>query len=170
MDSLAKTLFTTIFVECTQIVFDLRWMILLGFMLIVSDLWFGIRASKYLNVNVRKSRAGRRTLNKIIDYICYISLGAVLGKAIGEPYGLDPIIVAISVMILCYCFELDSIYGHICTLHGIDKKYSIWKLLWLLITLDSETSGKPFPISEIKLKFTKKTKVYENLFSIRKPY
>ena len=88
MNSLAKTLFTTIFVECTQIVFDLRWMILLGFMLIVSDLWFGIRASKYLNVNVRKSRAGRRTLNKIIDYICYISLGAVLGKAIGEPYGL----------------------------------------------------------------------------------
>ena len=73
MDSLAKTLFTTIFVECTQIVFDLRWMILLGFMLIVSDLWFGIRASKYLNVNVRKSRAGRRTLNKIIDYICYIT-------------------------------------------------------------------------------------------------
>lgn len=144
MNSLAKTLFTTILIECTQIVFDLRWMILLGFILIVSDLWFGIRASKYLNVNVRKSRAGRRTLNKIIDYICYISLGAVLGKAIGEPYGLDPIVVAISVMILCYCFELDSIYGHICTLHGIDKKYSIWKLLWLLITFKFKDFGEAF--------------------------
>lgn len=158
MNSLAKTLFTTIFVECTQIVFDLRWMILLGFILIASDLWFGIRASKYLNVNVRKSRAGRRTLNKIIDYICYISLGAVLGKAIGEPYGLDPIVVAISVMILCYCFELDSIYGHICTLHGIDKKYSIWKLLWLLITFKFKDFGGAFSDIRNQVKIHKENK------------
>ena len=40
-------------------------------------------------------------------------MGAVLGKAIGEPYGLDPLVVSITVLVVCYGFEVDSIYGHI---------------------------------------------------------
>ena len=68
--------------ECYAIVFDLRWMILLAFVLIIADFLFGISASKLQGIEIRKSRAGRRTLNKVIDYLCYILLGAVIGKAI----------------------------------------------------------------------------------------
>ena len=130
--------------ECYAIIFDLRWMILLAFVLILSDFWFGISVSRMQGIEVRKSRAGRRTLNKVIDYLCYVLLGAVIGKAIGDPYGLNPITVSITIMILCYCFEIDSIYNHICELHGVKKRYSIWAILWKLITFKFKDVGEAF--------------------------
>lgn len=142
--SLFKTSMIGLFGECTQIIYDLRWMILLAIILILSDLWFGISASRVQDIVIRKSRAGRRTLNKLVDYICYILLGAVMGKAIGEPYGVDPIVVSITVMVLCYCFEVDSIYGHICEIHGIKKRYSIWRILFKLLTFRFKDLGEAF--------------------------
>ena len=142
--SLFKAFTVGILGECTRILYGLRWMIVLAIILILSDLWFGISASRVKGIEIRKSRAGRRTLNKVVDYICYVLLGAVLGKAIGEPYGMDPIIVSITVMILCYYFEVDSIYGHICEIHGIKKKYSIWKILFKLLTFKFKDLGEAF--------------------------
>ena len=130
--------------ECYAIIVDLRWMILLAFVLILSDFWFGISVSRMQGIEVRKSRAGRRTLNKVIDYLCYVLLGAVIGKAIGDPYGLNPITVSITIMILCYCFEIDSIYNHICELHGVKKSYSIWAILWKFITFKFKDVGEAF--------------------------
>lgn len=161
--SLFKTSMIGLFGECTQILYDLRWMILLAIILILSDLWFGISASRVQGIAIRKSRAGRRTLNKLVDYICYILLGAVIGKAIGEPYGVDPIVVSITVMILCYCFEIDSIYGHICEIHGIKKRYSIWRILFKLLTLKFKDVGEAFKdMSEQKNQF-KNTKDNEDV-------
>ena len=130
--------------ECIQLLYDLRWMILLAFILIIADFWFGLSASRLQKIEIRKSRAGRRTLNKIVDYICYVLLGAVLGKAIGEPYGMNPIAVSITVLVVCYGFEVDSIYGHICTLHGVEKRYSIWKILWSIVTLKFNNLSEAF--------------------------
>lgn len=130
--------------ECYAIIFNLRWMILLAFVLILSDFWFGISVSRMQGIEVRKSRAGRKTLNKVIDYLCYVLLGAVIGKAIGDPYGLNPITVSITIMILCYCFEIDSIYNHICELHGVKKRYSIWTILWKFITFKFKDVGEAF--------------------------
>lgn len=161
--SLFKTSMIGLFGECTQIIYDLRWMIILAIILILSDLWFGLSASRVQNIVIRKSRAGRRTLNKLVDYICYILLGAVLGKAIGEPYGVDPIEVSITIMILCYCFEIDSIYGHICEIHGIKKRYSIWRILFKLLTLKFKDVGEAFKdMSEQKNQF-KNTKDNEDV-------
>lgn len=161
--SLFKTSMIGLFGECTQIIYDLRWMILLAIILILSDLWFGISASRVQDIVIRKSRAGRRTLNKLVDYICYILLGAVLGKAIGEPYGMNPIVVSITVMVICYCFEVDSIYGHICEIHGIKKRYSIWRILFKLLTLKFKDVGEAFKdMSEQKNQF-KNTKDNEDV-------
>lgn len=161
--SLFKTSMIGLFGECTQIIYDLRWMILLAIILILSDLWFGISASRVQGIVIRKSRAGRRTLNKLVDYICYILLGAVLGKAIGEPYGMNPIVVSITVMVICYCFEVDSIYGHICEIHGIKKRYSIWRILFKLLTLKFKDVGEAFKdMSEQKNQF-KNTKDNEDV-------
>ena len=161
--SLFKTSMIGLFGECTQIIYDLRWMILLAIILILSDLWFGISASRVQDIVIRKSRAGRRTLNKLVDYICYILLGAVLGKAIGEPYGMNPIVVSITVMVICYCFEIDSIYGHICEIHGIKKRYSIWRILFKLLTLKFKDVGEAFKdMSEQKNQF-KNTKDNEDV-------
>lgn len=161
--SLFKTSMIGLFGECTQIIYDLRWMILLAIILILSDLWFGLSASRLQKIEIRKSRAGRRTLNKIVDYICYVLLGAVLGKAIGEPYGMNPIVVSITIMVICYCFEIDSIYGHICEIHGIKKQYSIWKIIFKLLTLKFKDVSEAFKdMSEQKNQF-KNTKDNEDV-------
>lgn len=161
--SLFKTSMIGLLGECTQILYDLRWMILLAVILILSDLWFGISASRVHGIAIRKSRAGRRTLNKLVDYICYILLGVVIGKAIGEPYGVDSMVVSITVMILCYCFEIDSIYGHICEIHGIKKQYSIWKIIFKLFTFKFSELGEAFrDMAEQKNNF-KNTKNNENV-------
>lgn len=121
--------------EFMNLIYDFRWMILLALVLVIGDFWFGIRESQYVGTPIRKSRACRRTINKFIDYILYILMGAFLGKALGSPFGFDPMIVAAIVMILCYGFEIDSIYGHICVLHGVKNRISIWRILILLITM-----------------------------------
>lgn len=130
-----KTTIIGFLAEWQGLLYSMRWMIFLALVLILGDLWFGVRASKYRGEPVRRSRAGRRTFNKIVDYLCYIFIGVTIGKAIAEPYGVDPIITAITAMVLCYGFEIDSIYGHILELHNIKVKYSIWKLLAFILTL-----------------------------------
>lgn len=120
--------------ELYDILYDLRWWLILAFVLIAADLWFGIRAAKDRGEPIRKSTAGRRTLNKFVDYILYIIVGTSVGMAIGNPYGFNPMIVSCTLLALCYAFEIDSIYGHICQLHGVNKRLNIWKAIWLFIT------------------------------------
>lgn len=120
--------------ELLDILYDIRWWLILALVLIIADLWFGIRVAKQKGVEIRRSTAGRRTLNKFIDYVLYIVVGTSIGMAIGQPYGFNPMIVSCTLLALCYAFEVDSIYGHICQLHGFDKKFSIWKAIWLVIT------------------------------------
>lgn len=130
-----KTTIIGFLAEWQGLLYSMRWMITLALVLILADLWFGVSASKHRGEKIRRSRAGRRTFNKIIDYLCYIFIGVTIGKAIAEPYGVDPIITAITAMVLCYGFEIDSIYGHILELHNIKVKYSIWKLIAFILTL-----------------------------------
>lgn len=130
-----KTMLIGFLSEWVNLMYSMRWMITLALVLIFADLWFGTSASKYRKEEVRFSRAGRRTFNKIVDYICYLFIGITLGKGIAEPYGVDPIITAITAMFVCYGFEIDSIYGHILELHDIEKKYSLWRLIAFILTL-----------------------------------
>ena len=130
-----KTIIVGFLTEWQELLYTLRWMVFLAIILILGDLWFGTRASKKRGEPVRRSRAGRRTFNKVVDYMCYIFIGVSIGKAIAEPYGVDPIVTAITAMLLCYGFEIDSIYGHILELHNIKVKVSIWKLLAYILTL-----------------------------------
>lgn len=125
----------TLGAEAQYIFFELRWMLMLAFVLIGADFWFGISESKRLNKPIRRSKAGRRTLNKTIDYLCYILVASFLGMSFGRSIGIEPKTLASIVLILCYGFEIDSIYSHICVLHGVKKGFSIWKLLVYLITL-----------------------------------
>lgn len=121
--------------ESQYILFELRWMLLLAMALILADFWFGISVSKYLGKPIRKSRACRRTLNKFVDYLCYLLVAAFLGMALGDPLGLKPVNIAMVSLLMCYGFEIDSIYSHVCELHGVKNGVSIWRILILLITL-----------------------------------
>lgn len=122
-------------IELVDVLFRLRWFILAAFVLILADLWFGLRVAKMNREIIRKSAAGRRTLNKFIDYILYIVVGTTISMALANSWNFDPIYVASAILLLCYSFEMDSIYGHICELHKVRKKLSMFKVIWLIITL-----------------------------------
>ena len=85
--SLFKTFTVGILGECTQILYDLRWMIVLAIILILSDLWFGLSASRLQKIEIRKSRAGRRTLNKIVIISAMFYLVLYLVKLLENPMG-----------------------------------------------------------------------------------
>lgn len=115
--------------EIEALIYDLRWLIALSFALIIADFWLGISESKMVGKEIRKSKAWRRTLNKVVDYMCYLMVAGLLGKAIGEPMGMNALRVASVVMLLTCVWELDSIYGHICVLNGAEKDFSVRKFI-----------------------------------------
>lgn len=117
------------YAEVVSLVYDLRWLVLLSFILVFADLWFGIGESRKTGREIRRSKAQRRTANKIVDYLVVATMGGVLGKAIGEPLGIDYVKVAAVVMLLTCTWELDSIYGHICVLKGAKKDFSVRRFL-----------------------------------------
>ena len=77
----------------------LKWFLLLGLILIIVDLRFGILAAKARGEVIRPSRAIRRTANKIIDYLSWILVAGAMGKAFGIPFAL-PILPSIVLLVL----------------------------------------------------------------------
>lgn len=105
----------------------LRWFMLLGIVLIFVDLRFGIAAAKKRGEKIRVSRAGRRTMNKIVDYLCWILLAGAIGKTFGISFDL-PILPAI-VLLVIYGFEINSCFGNYFEAHGKKVKVNIFKYL-----------------------------------------
>ena len=104
----------------------LKWFLLLGFILIIVDLRFGILAAKARGEVIRASRAIRRTANKIIDYLCWILVAGAMGKAFGIPFDV-PILPAI-VLLVVYGCEINRCYGNYFEAHGKKVKINIFKL------------------------------------------
>lgn len=133
--------------EMVGVAFELRYMIILSIILILSDFWWGhsdtmkryhiaekagdmAAMDKY---KWHKSRAIRRTAAKFIEYITYMLVGAFFGLAITEPMGGcgHVITAAIGVGIGCLA-ELASIIGHYCYIKfDIEIKIvDVWR--WLI--------------------------------------
>lgn len=132
--------------ELVTVVYDLRWMVIFAVVLILADLWWGRAASrkKYFEAKTEnnsilmekfrwhKSRAVRRTCNKIVDYLTYLVVGAIFGLAIFEPMDICNHIwtAAIGLLIGSAC-EVSSIIGHMVYVKmGIDvKAIDVWRAL-----------------------------------------
>lgn len=129
----------TMSAEALTALFDLRWMLVL----IVADFWFGVSESLKNHEHFRFSRAGRRTCNKAVDYITYLILGSVLGLAIFEPLGWANHVTTAAIGLGFGCiWEVDSIVGHVCVLHGIKYTFSIKRLIIALIKRKNADIGE----------------------------
>lgn len=128
--------------EALTALFDLRWMLVLIVVLIVADFWFGVSESLQKREHFRFSRAGRRTCNKAVDYITYLILGSVLGLAIFEPLGWATHVTTAAVGLGFGCvWELDSIIGHVCELHGIKNRFSVKRAIIALLKKKDKDLG-----------------------------
>lgn len=133
----------TMGMECITAIYDLRWMIVLIVVLIVADFWFGLSESLFKHEEFRFSRAGRRTCNKLVDYLTYLLLGAVIGLAIFEPLNITTHTVTAAIGLGLGClWEVDSIVGHICALHGVKSKFSVKRIIILLLKRKNKEVGE----------------------------
>lgn len=64
-----------------------KWLLAAAFILIMADLRFGIPAAKARGEEVKKSRAVRRTFDKITNYCIWIILAYTFGQAFGQAFG-----------------------------------------------------------------------------------
>ena len=99
--------------------------IMLAVVLIFVDSRFGTLAAVKRGEQIRKSRKWRRAINKLVDYICWVTLAGFIGKTFGASFHI-PIL---SVVMLCivYGIELTSIFNNYFEYKGINKKFNAWK-------------------------------------------
>lgn len=129
--------------EALSALFDLRWMLVLIVVLILADFWFGVSESLNKREHFRFSRAGRRTCNKAVDYITYLILGSVLGLAIFEPLGWATHTTTAAIGLGFGCvWEIDSIVGHVCGLHGIKTRFSVKRFIIALLKKKDDDVGE----------------------------
>lgn len=119
--------------EMISVMTDARWMLLAITVCVIADFRYGWGESskryskakeegdkiEMAQYKWRTSRALRRTVNKLIDYFMWVTLGMFFGIAILKPLDVDYVIggvVATAVAIAC---EAKSFCGHFFYLHGI---------------------------------------------------
>ena len=124
--------------EAMTALYELRWMLVFMMLLIMADFWWGCRelrmrrgkaeaAAERERYKFHFSRAGRRTLNKVVDYLTYLLLGCVIGFAVTEPLGVASHVTTAAIGVALGCvFELSSIMGHILATHDMRVRVD-WK-------------------------------------------
>lgn len=105
----------------------LKWLAFCGIILIIADLRFGIMASKKRGEKIRTSRAIRRSVNKLIDYTCWVLLACALEHTFAEPFHI-PLLPTL-VMLIVYGVEIDSIFSNYFEYRDINIKVSIVELI-----------------------------------------
>lgn len=101
--------------------------ILLAIILIFVDSRFGIAAARKRGETIRTSRKWRRAINKLVDYVCWVTLAGVFGQAYGSV--LDIPALAALMLLIIYGIELTSIFNNYFEYKGLRKKINLFKLL-----------------------------------------
>lgn len=106
---------------------QMLWFLILAIILILGDLRFGIAAAKKRGERIRPSRAVRRSINKLVDYICWLSIATVVGINFGTVFDI-PLLSVIIMAIVCI-IEMSSIIDNYLEYKGIKKKVNLIKLI-----------------------------------------
>lgn len=110
------------------------WLIV-AFVLVLADLKFGAQAAMKRGETIRGSRVIRRTVNKMVDYICWISIAWVLGNSFGRVFEI-PLLVAIIMLIVC-SIEISSIFDNYFEYKGLSKRFNVWKFFSKLFRISA---------------------------------
>lgn len=100
-------------------------MLLLAIILILADLFFGIKAARKRKEKVRKSGAWRRTINKACSYLLWILIAYSFGEVFGKPFGM--VSLPTLMILVIYGIEVESIYSNYFEWKGIKAKINLLK-------------------------------------------
>lgn len=126
--------------ELQSMIYDMRWFIALCIVLIAVDLVFGIERAIIYNENIRKSRAIRKTINKFIDYMCWVLFAGIFAKAFAQSFGFEDTTITAWVMFVACISEIDSILQNYIEAHG-KKNFSILRFILNLIKRKNKDIG-----------------------------
>lgn len=96
------------------------WLLVLPFIMVLADCWFGISESRQRGEEVRFSGAGWKTLRKLLDYYTLLILGFVIGHVLPESLDITLKETCFYFVLFPAFFDLCSIIGHIFKLKGIE--------------------------------------------------
>ena len=69
----------------------------------------------------------RRSLNKIFDYLCWVTFAGLCGHSIGIVMGVP--IIAVGILLIVYGIEISSCMNNYLEYKGIKKKFNFFKLI-----------------------------------------
>jgi hypothetical protein len=101
--------------------------LLLGMVLVLVDLRYGVLAARRRGENIRFSRAWRRTINKMLDYLCWVTVAELMSRTFAVSLGVP--VVSISMLFVIYGIEVSSCVNNYFEYKGIRKRFNFWKLL-----------------------------------------
>lgn len=102
-----------------------KWFLALGLFLTLADLMFGISAARQRKETIKRSRALRRTIDKICGYILWIIVSYMFGHAFGRPFGIN--LLPAAMLLVIYGVELESVYVNYFASKGRDIKIDIFR-------------------------------------------
>ena len=101
------------------------WLIV-AIVLILADLNFGIKAARSRGEVIRRSKAVRRSMGKLVDYICWIAIAWVIGPTISSPLNIP--LLPLIIMLVVYGIEIQSIIDNYLEYKGVKKRLNLAKL------------------------------------------
>lgn len=101
--------------------------LLLGFVLVMVDLRYGLLAAKTRGETIRISRAWRRTINKAVDYLCWVTVAELMSRTFAVSLGAP--VVSMSMLFIIYGIEISSCVNNYFEYKGIQKKFNFFKLM-----------------------------------------
>lgn len=100
----------------SEVIADMLPFLIVAIIVILVDLIFGVRAAQHRHEEVRWSRAFRRTVSKMFEYVCWVTLSSSLAVAFKFP-ALEWIILGAVIL-----NEVVSIASNWCEVHSIHVK------------------------------------------------
>lgn len=98
---------------------------LIAVVLIVVDCRFGVELSKKNREKIRTSRMVRRSVNKFVDYFCWVTIAGLLGFVYGTPLHMPNL--ELFALAGVYGLELNSIVNNYLELKGINLRLNFMK-------------------------------------------
>lgn len=97
-------------------------------------------AAKKRGEKIRFSRAIRRTINKMVDYLCWVTLAEVCSMTFEITIGVP--VISMGMLFIIYGIEINSCVNNYLEYKGIKKKFNFYKLVGKEELLDDVTEEK----------------------------
>ena len=98
-----------------------------GLVLVLVDLRYGVLAARVRGEEIRLSRAWRRTINKMIDYLCWVTVAELMSRTFAVSLGAP--VVSMTMLFIIYGIEISSCVNNYFEYKGVRKRFSFWKFI-----------------------------------------